>query len=76
MLDETIAADIPREEALRREGELAPLGRIAQPEEVAEVVAFLLSDRASYVSGAEIVVDGATTARAFAYPPLELGKGV
>jgi len=72
MLDETISADIPREEALRREGELAPLGRIAQPEEVAEVVAFLLSDRASYVSGAEIVVDGASTARAFAYPPLEV----
>jgi NAD(P)-dependent dehydrogenase (short-subunit alcohol dehydrogenase family) len=72
MLDETMPADISREEALHREGELAPLGRIAQPEEVAEVVAFLLSDRASYVSGAEIVVDGASTARAFAYPPLDL----
>ena len=74
MLDETMATDIPREEALRREGELAPLGRIAQPEEVAEVVAFLLSDRASYVTGAEIVVDGAATARCFAYPPLDLGN--
>jgi NAD(P)-dependent dehydrogenase (short-subunit alcohol dehydrogenase family) len=72
MLDVTMPRDIPRNEALRREGELAPLGRVAQPEEVAEVVAFLLSDRASYVSGAEIVVDGASSARCFAYPPLEL----
>ena len=36
-----------------------PIGRMAEPGEVAEVVAFLLSDAASYVSGAEIAVDGA-----------------
>jgi NAD(P)-dependent dehydrogenase (short-subunit alcohol dehydrogenase family) len=72
MLDVTMEKDVPRDEALRREGELAPAGRVAQPEEVAEVVAFLLSDRASYVSGAEIVVDGASSARCYAYPPLEL----
>jgi len=72
MLDETMPKDLPRDEALRREAELAPLGRVAQPEEVAEVVTFLLSDRASYVSGAEIVVDGASTARCFAYPAPEL----
>ena len=35
-----------------------PLGRMAQPGEVAEVVAFLVSDAASYVNGAEIAVDG------------------
>jgi 3alpha(or 20beta)-hydroxysteroid dehydrogenase len=35
-----------------------PLGRMAQPAEVAEVVAFLVSDAASYVNGAEIAVDG------------------
>jgi len=35
-----------------------PLGRIGQPEEVAYVTLFLASDEASYVCGAEIVVDG------------------
>ncbi|MDX6597101.1 MAG: hypothetical protein QOE87_988 [Gaiellales bacterium] len=72
MLDEVLPTDVPREEAIRREGELSPLGRVAQPSEIAEVVAFLLSERASYVSGASIVVDGASTARCFAYPPLDM----
>lgn len=39
-----------------------PLGRSARPEEIAQVVAFLASNGASYVSGAEVVVDGALTA--------------
>jgi NAD(P)-dependent dehydrogenase (short-subunit alcohol dehydrogenase family) len=72
MLAALLPAGMPRDEALRREGALSPLGRVAQPMEIAEVVAFLLSGRASYVSGAEVVVDGASTARCFAYPPLEL----
>ena len=39
-----------------------PLGRLAQPKEVSNLVLFLASDEASFVSGAEHVVDGAMTA--------------
>lgn len=35
-----------------------PLGRLAQPEEVARVVAFLASDDASYITGSSVLVDG------------------
>jgi len=38
-----------------------PLGRIAAPEEIGRVVRFLLSDDASYITGAELVVDGGVT---------------
>lgn len=50
------------EDAMRRRGErimaLTPLGRMGEPEEIAEMVVWLCSDRASYVTGAAYNVDG------------------
>ena len=39
-----------------------PLGRLAQPDDIASVVRFLLSDEAAYITGTSIVVDGGMTA--------------
>ena len=37
-----------------------PIGRTGRPEEVGELVAFLVSDRAPYITGTELVIDGGT----------------
>jgi NAD(P)-dependent dehydrogenase (short-subunit alcohol dehydrogenase family) len=46
----------------RQLGETTPLHRAAQPHEIAEVVAFLVSSEASYIAGATIAADGGRTA--------------
>jgi meso-butanediol dehydrogenase / (S,S)-butanediol dehydrogenase / diacetyl reductase len=51
-----------REEAYAAAVGDVPLGRPSEPEEIAELVVWLLSDRASYVNGAVIPVDGGHTA--------------
>jgi NAD(P)-dependent dehydrogenase (short-subunit alcohol dehydrogenase family) len=51
-----------RERADALGAEFHPLGRIADPEEVAEAVRFLVSDRASFVTGTELLVDGGFSA--------------
>ncbi len=49
-----------REQVLAKVGAGRPLGRLAQAEEIAAVIAFLASDRASYVTGAAWSADGGT----------------
>jgi 3-oxoacyl-[acyl-carrier protein] reductase len=49
-----------REEILEGVGKGRPLGRLADPEEIAAVIVFLCSDRASYVTGSAWSVDGGT----------------
>jgi NAD(P)-dependent dehydrogenase (short-subunit alcohol dehydrogenase family) len=43
---------------LAEHGKGAPIGRAAQPEEIAEIVAFLASDRASFIVGSVVMADG------------------
>ena len=49
-----------RDEVLAKVGAGRPLGRLARPEEIASVIAFLCSPRASYVTGAAWSADGGT----------------
>ena len=48
----------PVEAAEREATGAIPLRRMGQPEEVADVVAFLASERASYITGSLVIVDG------------------
>jgi NAD(P)-dependent dehydrogenase (short-subunit alcohol dehydrogenase family) len=49
-----------REEVLNAVGAGRPLGRLAEPDEIAAVIVFLCSDRAAYVTGAAWSADGGT----------------
>src|SRR5699024_3886354 len=49
-------------ETLQQINALTPLGRLGQPEEVARAILFLASDDASYITGAELAIDGGYSA--------------
>lgn len=49
-------------EAARRAAEAVPLGRVGRAEDIANAIVFLLSDKASWITGTELIVDGGVTA--------------
>jgi NAD(P)-dependent dehydrogenase (short-subunit alcohol dehydrogenase family) len=59
-----LVAELARKGAIdaRAIAHRTPLGRMAEPDEIAEVIAFLASPRASYVSGATLSADGGWSA--------------
>ena len=48
---------------VERYNQRVPLGRMATPEDVADAVVFLASDKAKYITGQNLVVDGGLTAQ-------------
>lgn len=53
---------VSEEQAFARFGAAHPVGRIGEPEEVAELVAYLASDKAGFITGSDFRIDGGLTA--------------
>ena len=53
--------EVELDEAFARMGAGVPLGRVGEASEAAAVITFLLSERASYVTGVAINIDGGTS---------------
>ncbi len=54
----TFSPGEPVAEVFKRFGAAHPLGRVGTPEEVAEMAAFLASDKASFCTGGDYLIDG------------------
>ena len=57
------AAQIGDNEARHAVGAMHPLGHLGQPANIADAIAFLASDKAAFITGSELVVDGGMTAQ-------------
>ena len=51
------------QEALDKLSAIHPIGRIGRPEEIADAVAWLFSDKSSYYTGQSLILDGGLTAQ-------------
>jgi NAD(P)-dependent dehydrogenase (short-subunit alcohol dehydrogenase family) len=60
--DQQATQGMDKEDLVKRRGGQTPMGRPARPEEIANAALFLLSDEASFVTGAALAVDGGATA--------------
>jgi 3-oxoacyl-[acyl-carrier protein] reductase len=54
-------SDLPVDQALERMGANVPLGRVGKAEEAGDVIVFLCSEPASYLTGIAINIDGGTS---------------
>lgn len=60
---ETFAVDGDVQSVIDSWGEFHPIGRVGQPEEIAQLITYLLSDNASFITGATITADGGLTTK-------------
>lgn len=63
MMEASLASERDPEATLKAVSAAIPLGRMGQPEDIANAVAFLSSEQASFITGTHLVVDGGTLAK-------------